>query len=91
MSSLENKVAIITGSTSGIGEGIAKMLSYAGAHVVINSVSSVEKGNKLAQELDHSIYLQGDIGIEDDCKQIINETIKHFGRIDVLVNVKVKT
>ena len=41
MSSLENKVAIVTGSTSGIGEGIAKMLSHAGTRVVINSVRSI--------------------------------------------------
>ena len=86
MSSLEKKVAIITGSTSGIGEGIAKLLSNAGAHVVINSVSSIEKGNKLAKELNNSIYIQGDIGVEDDCKRIINETIKNFGEIDILIN-----
>lgn len=78
MSSLQNKVAIITGSTSGIGESIAGMLTYAGAHVVVNSVSSVEKGNKLTQELDHSIYIQGDIGIESDCKRIINVTVNHL-------------
>lgn len=86
MSSIEKKVAIITGSTSGIGEGIARMLNNAGAYVVINSVSSIEKGNKLAKDLNNAVYLQGDIGIEDDCKRIINETIKHFGQIDILIN-----
>jgi ketoreductase RED2 len=86
MSSLEKKVAIVTGSTSGIGEGIAKLLANAGAHVVINSVNSIEKGNKLAKAFNNSIYLQGDIGIEDDCKRIVNETIKNFGQIDILIN-----
>ncbi|MCP3680530.1 MAG: SDR family oxidoreductase [Gammaproteobacteria bacterium] len=86
MSNLESKVAIVTGSTNGIGEGIAKMLSSLGVHVSINSVSSIEKGNKLSKELNQSIYIQGDIGIENDCKRIVNETIKKFGRIDILVN-----
>lgn len=91
MSSLENKVAIVTGSTSGIGEGVAKILADSGVRVVINSVSSVEKGNKLAKELNNAIYLQGDIGIEDDCKRIVSETVKKFGCIDILVNNAGKT
>ena len=87
MSSLNNKVAIITGSTSGIGECIARMLSHCGSRVVLNSVHSVDKGNQLASELKHSIYIQGNIGIEEDCQRIVNQTIKHFGQIDILVNI----
>ena len=86
MSSIANKVAIITGSTSGIGEGVAKMLSLQGARVVLNSVSSIEKGNALAKELNDAIYIQGDIGKEGDCKRIISDTVGHFGQIDILVN-----
>lgn len=82
----EEKVAIITGSTSGIGECTARMLSALGMYVVINSVSSIKKGNELAEELINAIYVQGDISIEKDCKNIITETIKQFGRIDVLIN-----
>ena len=51
MTILNEKVAIVTGSTSGIGEAIARMLSAAGTKVVINSVSSQKKGEKIANEL----------------------------------------
>ncbi|MDF1795132.1 MAG: SDR family NAD(P)-dependent oxidoreductase [Coxiellaceae bacterium] len=86
MSTLKGKVAIVTGSTSGIGAGIARMLSNLGVNVVINSVSSVEKGEKIASELTGAIYVQGNIGIENDCKAIVTRTIEKFGRIDILVN-----
>jgi ketoreductase RED2 len=86
MSDLNKKVAVVTGSTSGIGEGIARMLSQAGTYVVINSVSSIEKGRTLAQELGNAMYVQGNIGVEADCQRIIAETTKRYGRLDVLVN-----
>lgn len=86
MSSINKKVAIITGSTSGIGQGIAKLLSSLGARVVLNSVNSIEKGAMLSKQLGDAIYVQGDIGIEDDCKRIISEAMDHFGQIDILVN-----
>lgn len=83
---IKNKVAIVTGSTSGIGRGIAQKLSEAGTNVVINSMNSVDKGNQLASELPHAIYVQGNISVEEDCKKIIAQTIKKFGTIDILVN-----
>jgi len=86
MSNLENKVAIVTGSTSGIGEGIARLLSYAGVKIIINSVNSIDRGEQIAHELNNSIYIQGNIGIEDDCKRIVAGAIKHFGKLDILVN-----
>ena len=86
MSDLNKKVAVITGSTSGIGEGIARMLSQAGTSVIINSVRSVKKGQALAQELGNALYVQGNIGVEADCQRVIAETIQHFGRLDILVN-----
>jgi len=51
MSEFTGKVAIVTGSTSGIGEAIARRLSQLGASVVVNSSTSVEAGEKLAAEL----------------------------------------
>ena len=51
MSALDGQVAIVTGSTSGIGEAVARRVAEAGAHVVVNSSSSVEAGQKLAGEL----------------------------------------
>ncbi len=51
MTTLNKKVAIVTGSTSGIGEAIVRMINQEGALVVINSVSSQDKGKALANEL----------------------------------------
>lgn len=62
------------------------MLSNNDVKIVINSVQSIEKGKKLASELNNAIYVQGNIGVEADCTRIVAETIKHFGQLDILVN-----
>lgn len=85
MTTLNNKIAIVTGSTSGIGQAIARMLSQEGTKVVINSVSSQESGRLLAEEL-QGFYCSADIGIEEDCERLIATTIQHFGRLDFLIN-----
>lgn len=86
MTALKDKVAIITGSTSGIGEAIARMLSHFGVNVVINSVTSIDKGIALAKELNNSIYCQANIGEEADCKNLVETTINKYGRLDFLIN-----
>lgn len=85
MTDLNDKVAIVTGSTSGIGKAIARMLADHQVKVVINSVSSTEKGKAFANEL-ASIYCQADIAKEEDCKKLIETTISHYGRLDFLIN-----
>jgi ketoreductase RED2 len=81
-------VALITGSTSGIGEAVARRLVADGYRVVINSVTSVDAGAKLVAELGDEVahYVQGDIAVEDDTRRLVAETIERFGRLDVLVN-----
>lgn len=86
MTTLKDKVAIITGSTSGIGEAIARMLSHHGVRVVINSVSSVDKGVALSKELDNSIYCQANIAEEANCRKLVETTIDKYGRLDFLIN-----
>jgi len=81
-----NKVAIVTGSSSGIGAAVARQLAREGASVVINSSSSVEAGRDLAQGLERSLYVRADISRADDAQRLIDETINHFGRLDILVN-----
>ena len=62
MSEFSNQVAIVTGSTSGIGEATARRLVNLGAKVVLNSSSSIEQGELLSSELGDSVtYLQADI------------------------------
>lgn len=87
MAEFSGMVAIVTGSSSGIGESIAKRLSDLGASVVVNSANSVEAGQKVSDDLKgESIYVQADISDKDQCQKLIDETIKRFGKLDLLVN-----
>ena len=83
---LVGKVAVVTGSTSGIGRAIATRLASEGASLVINSVSSVREGNELAAELPSALYVQGDISDPDDCDRIVSAAVAAHGRLDILVN-----
>jgi len=84
----EAPVALVTGSTSGIGEAVVRRLAAEGHRVVVNSVRSVDAGAALVQELgaDVAHYVQGDVAIEDDAKRLVDETVDRFGRLDILVN-----
>lgn len=87
MDRLDGQVALVSGSTSGIGEQVARDLAEAGAHLVVNSSSSVEAGRALADALPtESIYVQADISEEDQSKAMVSATIEKFGRLDILVN-----
>ena len=87
--SLENKVAIVTGSSKGIGKAIAKGLAQKGAQVMISSRSQ-EACDEVAKEFtDEGLKAVGiscHIGKEDQRKNLVDKTIEAFGRIDVLVN-----
>ena len=87
MSEFSGKVAIVTGSSSGIGEAIARRLHALGASVVVNSASSVEAGEKLANALgDNAIYVQADISDKAAGERLLAATIERFGKLDILVN-----
>ncbi len=84
---LAGKVAIVTGSSSGIGERTAQRLSELGASVVVNSSSSVEAGQAVAAALPGpSLYVQADISDKDACQSLLDATINEFGQLDILVN-----
>lgn len=84
---LDGRVAIVTGSSSGIGEQIAKRLSALGALVVVNSASSVKDGEKVAASLaPKSIYVQADISDKQSATRLVETTINHFGKLDILIN-----
>jgi ketoreductase RED2 len=81
------KVAIVTGSSSGIGEAVAHRLSALGAHVVVNSSSSVDAGRAVADALPgDAIYVQADISDQDQGRALLDATIERFGQLDILVN-----
>jgi ketoreductase RED2 len=84
---LEGTVAIVTGSSSGIGEATAQRLSALGARVVVNSASSVEAGEAVADALPaESLYVQADISDQAQGEALLARTIERFGRLDILVN-----
>ena len=86
MGKLDNKVAIITGASQGMGASHAKLFIDEGAKVAITDIND-EKGNALAKELgDNAIFIKQDVSSEDDWKKVIDETVQKFGKLDILVN-----
>ncbi len=87
MSELEGRVAIVTGSSSGIGEATAQRLAGLGANVVVNSSASVDAGEAVAKSLPtESLYVQADISDRDQARALISRSVEHFGHLDILVN-----
>ncbi len=85
MGSLEGKVAIVTGSSSGIGAAIARLLTEEGATVVVNSSTSVAAGEALAAELG-TTYVQADVSDEAQAIHLVEATVEAHGRLDILIN-----
>ena len=84
---LSGKTAIVTGSTSGIGLGIARALAEAGADVVLNSFTDRDEDRALAEEISSDTgtrarYFKADMSRGDECRALVEEA----GRCDILVN-----
>lgn len=87
MGELDGRVALVTGSSSGIGEATAHRLSELGAKVVVNSATSVAAGESVSAALPgESIYVQADIADQAQGQRLLDATIERFGRLDILVN-----
>lgn len=85
---LKDKVAIITGGAGGIGSGMALAMAKEGAKVVIVDVNE-EKGReteKALKELSDSMFINGDISNKGSIKGIVDEVMKAYGKLDILVN-----
>ncbi len=87
---LTGKVALITGAGSGIGKETAKILAENHAKVVINYRKSEDGAKKLKTDLLknglEAEIVQGDILIPQDCRRIVDFTVKTYGKIDILIN-----
>ena len=80
------KVALVTGSSSGIGEAVARRFAGLGASVLVNSFHSVEAGQAVADSLPGARYVRADVGDEQECARLVDVALSEWGRIDVLVN-----
>jgi ketoreductase RED2 len=83
---LEGKVAVVTGSSSGIGRAIAELFGAEGAGVVVNSVRSVNEGRDLAASLPDAVYVQADVSDQGQARSLVDATVERWGRVDIAVN-----
>src|SRR5262245_37100793 len=87
---LENKVAVVTGASKGIGAAIAKQLAAEGAAVVVNYASSRDGADRVVREISsgggRAVAVKADLSNKKDIDALFAEAKKAFGRVDVLVN-----
>ncbi|MGA4838280.1 SDR family NAD(P)-dependent oxidoreductase [Streptomyces sp. G45] len=79
-------VALVTGSSSGIGEAIARHLGESGYRVAVNSSRSVEAGEKVAASLPDACYVRADVADPPQAERLVAAVVERYGRLDVLVN-----
>lgn len=87
---LKNKVAIVTGSATGLGAAVALRLADQGCNVVINYTKSEAEAKETLAACEakgvEAILGQGDVGEDADCRRIVQTAVDKWGRVDVLVN-----
>jgi ketoreductase RED2 len=83
---LEGMVAVVTGSSSGIGRSTAELFASEGAAVVVNSVRSVQAGQAVAAGLPDAVYVQADVSDEEQARSLVDAAVGRWGRLDILVN-----
>lgn len=86
---LKNRVAIITGATSGIGRATALLFATNGATVVVDGIDE-EGGRQVVEEIrsagGKAIFIKADVGSAREATDLADQTVSEFGRIDILVN-----
>lgn len=81
-----DRVALVTGSTSGIGAAIAKRLNDEGFTIALHSRASEDAGTQLSRTLVKASYTKADLSDEHETRRLIQSVLSHHGRLDVLVN-----
>jgi short-subunit dehydrogenase len=84
---MKDKVVIITGASSGIGEALARRFAKAGAKLVL-AARRIDRLYNLQKELAGSeiLVVETDVAVEDDCRRMVEKAVEYFGKIDVLIN-----
>ena len=82
---LENKVAIVTGASSGLGLAIANKFLKEGAKVVFSDINE-EKGNEIISQIDNAIFVKCNVSKSSEVNELIQKTVKEFGKLDIIVN-----
>lgn len=84
-----NKVVIVTGASSGIGEAVAREFALNGSKVVLaaRNEASLEKitGELVSAGYD-AIYVKTDVSVEDDCRRLVEKAVEKYGTVDILIN-----
>jgi len=92
---LQGKVAIVTGGTQGLGEGVAQLFVERGAQGLVICGRNADNGRRVAERLSargcKTQYVQADLGKVEDCRKVVAAADASFGRIDTLVNVAALT
>jgi len=87
---LTNKVAVITGSSRGIGKVIAQRMAQAGADVVVNCRNTVDRAEETAAEIRkggrRALVVQADVGERAEAENLVSAALQEFGQIDIFVN-----
>lgn len=87
---IKNKVAVITGSSSNIGEATAKLFAKKGARVVVTSKTNEEGAKKVSKEINaaggESIFFNGDLADENEVERLFRDTINKYETVDILIN-----
>jgi len=85
-----NKVALVTGASRGIGEAIAIKLAESGFDVMINFAGNLSRAEEVKKKCEdfgvRALIFKADVGIKNDCENLVKKTIDEFGSIDLLVN-----
>ena len=88
--SLEGQVALVTGSSRGIGAVVARRMAQAGARVALNYNASLDAAIEVREQIfargGNAMLIAGDVSDESQAEQVIKSVVQEFGRVDILVN-----
>ncbi|HWQ36559.1 MAG TPA: glucose 1-dehydrogenase [Blastocatellia bacterium] len=87
---LKDKIALVTGSSQGIGRGIVERFAQEGADVVINYIGNAERAQEALRAVEaagrRGLVVQADVSRTDEIRKLFAASLEHFGRLDILVN-----